>query len=246
VSQCPNFPRLKESAPRKGFLEDKQYHVITSACPELWFRALVEVAKTYGWRSRELTELRCQQVDLLNRSISLDPGATKNDDARCVIMTDAVYMLLSECVRGKKGDAYVFTRRNGKPVRDFRTTWRQACVAAGVGHWICPECEGQQVLTASQCPQCKRTWKLNDRRYRGAIFHDWRRTGVRAMVRRGIPERVAMAISGHRTRSVFDRYNIVNDADLRDAARKMNAPAPAELGPVSVPVAPLPVVGTVN
>jgi integrase len=157
VSQCPNFPRLKESAPRKGFLEDKQYHAITSACPELWFRALVEVAKTYGWRSKELTELRCQQVDLINRSISLDPGATKNDDARCVIMTDTVYVLLSECVRGKKADAYVFTRRNGKPVRDFRTTWRQACVAAGVGHWICPECEGQQVLTAGQCPQCKRS-----------------------------------------------------------------------------------------
>jgi integrase len=159
-------------------------------------------------------------------------------------MTDAVYMLLSECVRGKKADAYVFTRRSGEPVRDFRTTWRRACVAASVGHWICPECEGQQVLTANQCPKCKRKWKSNDRRYRGAIFHDWRRTGVRAMVRRGIPERVAMAISGHRTRSVFDRYNIVNDADLRDAARKMNAPA--ELGPVSVPVAPLPVAGTVN
>jgi hypothetical protein len=48
VSQCPNFPSLKESAPRKGFLEDKQHQAITSACPELWFRALVEVAKTYG------------------------------------------------------------------------------------------------------------------------------------------------------------------------------------------------------
>jgi integrase len=135
----------------------------------------------------------------------LNPGETKNGAGRVAVLTDAGYVLIRECVRGKSGEDYVFTRE-GRRVRDFCGVWRKATAAAGVA---------------------------------GLLFHDLRRSAVRSMMRSGIPERVAMTVTGDKTRSVVDRHNIVSKGDLREAARKMSQEIPAvtDFGHDSVTVA---------
>ncbi len=108
--------------------------------------------------------------------------------------------------------AWVF-HKSGEPIGDFRKAWATACVAAGLGSFSCRICK--QPVKGHQCEQCHAETK-----YSGRIFHDFRRTAARNMVRAGVSERIAMTISGHKTRSIFDRYDIVDEADLREAMQR--------------------------
>lgn len=87
-------------------------------------RAVLAVAYNFGLRKGELLGLRVSQIDLKAHTIHLLPGTTKNDKGRAVVMTEDVYKLVAQCVKGKKPGDRVFTWANGKAVTDFRRTWR--------------------------------------------------------------------------------------------------------------------------
>jgi len=132
VPSVPHFPHLKENNVRQGFVTPEQFARLVAHCPDLWLRAMLETAYSYGWRVSELLNLRVGQVDLAARTIRLDPGTTKNREGREVtIESGTLLQLFRHCVDGKQPEDHVFTRGD-KPVRDFRRGWENLCTAASV------------------------------------------------------------------------------------------------------------------
>ncbi|MFC1878216.1 tyrosine-type recombinase/integrase, partial [Thermodesulfobacteriota bacterium] len=193
--QTPKIKMLDENNVRKGFFEHDQFLAVRSELPE-YLRNFVTIAYKEGWRLDEIETLTWDQVDRKLGIIRLEPGETKNDDARVSYLDDEEKEMIEEqwALRKKALNIrevllpWVFLNRYGTDrIKQFHKSWKKACNNAGVP---------------------------------GKIFHDFRRSAIRNMVRAGVSENVAMKISGHKTRSVFERYNIVNDADLINAVKK--------------------------
>ena len=217
VRFVPHFNMLEENNVRRGFLQDEQYLRLSRECAVegIWLAGLFETAYAYGWREDELLALRVGQLDLLGKIIDL--GETKNGDQRMIHMTEHVFQCLVRCVAGKKSDDFVITRDDGSRIKDFRQAWWNACIRAGLGRFECRDC-GSNVSKGRKCTSCESKKKA---KYTGLKFHDLRRTGIRNMSREGIPEKVGMLISGHKTDSVYRRYNIVDMEVLKTATTKI-------------------------
>ncbi len=215
VGQVPYIPMLKESNTRKGFFEHEEYLTLKEALPS-HLRSVVIFAYHTGWRLNEIRGLTWDKVDLNQGIIRLDPGETKNEEARTIYLNDELMKEMKVLHSNRRlGCLYVF-HLNGQPIGEFRKSWKTACIDAGICEVLKNE-EGKPVVIKDK--------KGNEREVKipTKIFHDFRRTAIRNMIRSGIPERVAMKISGHKTRSVFDRYNIVSEQDLKEAASKQQA-----------------------
>ena len=191
----PYIPMLTEDNVREGFFEADQFEAVCRHLPKA-IQPVARFAYITGWRRGEILAHTWAQVDFAAGLVRLEGSQTKTRKARQFPLTPELRALLEAQraatteIASKFGRIipWVFHRR-GKPIKDFKVSWRTACNAAGVP---------------------------------GRLVHDFRRTAVRNLVRAGVPERVAMAMTGHKTRSVFDRYNIVSEADLHAAAAKLH------------------------
>ncbi|MDA2928739.1 site-specific integrase [Acidobacteria bacterium AH-259-O06] len=191
----PHVAMLNENNVRSGFFERDQFEAVKRHLRE-YLKPFVMFAYITGWRKSEITSLEWHQLDFSVGRVYLEPGNTKNDDARWFPFTEELRQLLerqreeTDRLQREKGTViqWVF-HREGKRIGDFRKSWKTACRKAGLP---------------------------------GRIPHDFRRTAVRNLVRAGVPERVAMQMTGHKTRSVFERYNIVSEEDLAEAARRLS------------------------
>ncbi len=192
------FPRLKESPPWQGFFERDEFLSRRVELPEYLRPVLTFGYYTGCWRGGIL-QLQWPGVDLVRRVVGLEEDETKNEEARAVPLMGELFdvLRLQRQIRDHHwpGCPWVFFR-HGKRIKDFRGAWDDAAKRAGLWN----ESIGRPTK----------------------LFHDLRRTGIRNLVRVGVPERVAMAIPGHKTRSVFERYNIVSERDLHEAAARLD------------------------
>ena len=103
---------------------------------------------------------------------------------------------------------YLGGEHKGNRIQDFRGAWQTACLEAMLDGLKGEERAQRAAELKAAVARKEKPGLLK------MIRHDFRRTAVRNMVNRGVPERVAMKIAGHKTRAVFDRYHIVSPGDL--------------------------------
>jgi integrase len=226
-----HYPILPEANARKGFFERAEYRALLTSLPDD-LKPLLAIGYWTGLRVGEIRGLRWEQIDFLNGLIRLNPGETKNDEGRTAPMPAELSAILrahhASCPKGFSFVCYRIDRsRRAHKVGSFCRAWRNHCVKVELGSWVeaTDPGTGEPLFDRPRGPHSKPKPK---RIYHGKLFHDLRRTGVRNLVRAGVPQSVAMDISGHKTISVFKRYNITNEQDVLEAGRKLERFAEAQ------------------
>jgi len=193
LHEVPHIQMLREPEPREGFLPPDQFAGLRAAMPTNLQPILTYMYLT-GCRTSAAKKVDWNQVVFDGDRVEIALRASQVKNRKPLLLP--LPAELADILRAA-------THRAG-PVFDATNlvkAFRKACVTAGLGAWRDP--------------------KNRDAGYDGLTLHDLRRSGARNLRRAGVSEDVAMKITGHRTRSVFSRYNIVDSDDLHDAMSRV-------------------------
>lgn len=213
VARVPHMPKSREDNVRQGFLEFDGYENVLSELP-LSLQALFVVAYHIGNRKGALLELKWQQVDFNNAVIRF----VRMQNRKPVPVAAPIYGDMEDWLRRQKA-----FRDEHFPHCEFVFYWYpidcEIGPKSGKGHG------GRRGEPGTPIKKFYDSWRSAVSRsgFPDLLFHDLRRSAVRNMVEKiGMSEKRAMEISGHKTRSCFERYHIVSLADIQESGAKMD------------------------
>ena len=197
IAEMPLIEKFSEKDNvRQGFFTHEHFERLVSFLPDD-LQDFVRFGYLTGWRRGQIAALVWEEIE--HDVIRLGPEKVKNKSG---LVLPLVGELLDIIERRRQvrlpSTPWVFYRcmhGNVWPVIRFDKAWKTACAKAGL-------------------PVDKDTKRR---------FHDLRRTTARNLNRAGVPDRIAMSLMGHKTRAMYDRYNIVDEEDMRAASAQMQA-----------------------
>ena len=198
IVEAPAITLLEENNIRQGFVEPRELEVVIEDLPE-YLQDFTRFAYVSAWRRGEVRTLAWSDVNRDTQTILLRQEHSKNKEPRLLPLTGELSEIIerrwqARAIQNADGSTglaeFVFHQGYGRPVGEFRKSWKSACKKAGMP---------------------------------GLLVHDLRRSGVRNMDRAGVGQAVGMKISGHKTLSVYQRYRIVSESDMRKAWERTQA-----------------------
>jgi integrase len=175
---------------RQGFFSDAEVRAVMANLPE-YLQDFVLFGYLCGWRKGEIASLGSEDVD--GDIIRLRPEHSKNGEGRMVTTLEEPELV--ELLERRKAARTVETP-TGPMLAEYLFHHNGQPIGDFRKAW------------ATACKMAG---------VQGKLFHDLRRTAVREMIRSGVHEATARRISGHKTPSMLQRYNIQTESDIREA-----------------------------
>jgi len=196
LSRLPYFPMLPEDNARVSFVEPAMFEKIAAALP-CDLADAARFAYPTGWRRGQIGKLRPEHLDWTNKLIAVPCALTKNGQPQ----TMPLFGELLEVVERRRVRREVV--RKGQPVLLSPFAFHRG--------------DGRQLgdFRKARAKACSAAGVP------GLLFHDLRRSAARNLVRAGVDRDVTRKITGHRTESMFSRYNITDTTDQLEAFRRV-------------------------